>query len=52
MDIWGGIGRGTGDSSATCSGVCRTLREPEDPNFPLSVPSRAQLLHLRISWKV
>jgi hypothetical protein len=25
MEIWGGIGRGTGDSSAACSGVCRTL---------------------------
>jgi len=25
MDVWGGIDRGIGHSSAACSGVCRTL---------------------------
>jgi hypothetical protein len=53
MEIWGGIGRGTGDSSAACSGMCRTLRGLEDPNVPLSAPTGVQssLLHLRSSWR-
>jgi hypothetical protein len=39
MEIWGGIGRGIGDSLAACSGVCRYLLAPyrvssSSPNPP------------------
>jgi hypothetical protein len=34
-----GISRGTGDSLAAWSGVCRTLRGLADPILPLSTPT-------------
>jgi hypothetical protein len=43
FELPGGIGRGTGASSAAWSGVCRTLGELEDPKLPLTVPTRVRL---------
>jgi hypothetical protein len=43
MDIWGGVGRGIGGSSALWSGVCRGFVKLEDPNLSLSAPTGVQL---------
>ena len=54
MDIWGGIGRGIGDSSAA---MVRGVSNPREGSKILTFLFRSRLvcsslLHLRSSWKV
>jgi hypothetical protein len=54
MDVWGGISRGTGDTSAAYSGVVsNACGSSKFLTFLFrSLPVFSSLLHLRNSWKV